>query len=173
MPYSKTTWVSTVTAVDAAPMNNLETQYDQIVADYDLPIAILKTADETVNDDNVLQNDDELLFPVLANEVWQFTIYVRATTLAASDIKWSVVGPAGATITGGSLLPDPGGQQFFPLVTRSNTYVTADGYTAIVFGVAIIAATPGNVPFQWAQNVAIAEDTKVLENSCIIAHQLV
>ncbi len=33
MPYTPTVWVSTVTAVDAAPMNNLETQYEQAMAD--------------------------------------------------------------------------------------------------------------------------------------------
>ena len=33
MAYVKTTWVSTVTAVDAAPMNNLETQYDEALAE--------------------------------------------------------------------------------------------------------------------------------------------
>ena len=34
MPYTPTVWVSTVTALDAAAMNNLETQYDEINADY-------------------------------------------------------------------------------------------------------------------------------------------
>ncbi len=32
MAYVKGVWVSTVTAIDAAPMNNLETQYDEIQA---------------------------------------------------------------------------------------------------------------------------------------------
>ncbi len=33
MPYTPTTWVSGVTPADAAVLNNLETQYDQAVAD--------------------------------------------------------------------------------------------------------------------------------------------
>ncbi len=38
MPYTPTTWVSTVTALDAAPMNNLETQHAQAVEDITRPL---------------------------------------------------------------------------------------------------------------------------------------
>lgn len=31
MPYTKTTWVSGVTAIDAVPLNNLEKQYDEAI----------------------------------------------------------------------------------------------------------------------------------------------
>ena len=68
-----------------------------IVADERLTI-VRKTADETVNNSDTLQNDDHLLFAVAANKVWEFSIVVYMVTLAASDFQWNLTGPAGSAI---------------------------------------------------------------------------
>ena len=132
---------------------------------------VRKTADETVNNSNLPQNDDELFLPVLANEVWVFQLYLKVATTAVADFKAAFTVPAGATLSwypgppSWSLSPwDNAGmvENFLTGTNRTNAIVTANG-------VYVGGANAGNLQFRWAQNTAEATDTKVLKNSCLIA----
>jgi hypothetical protein len=138
------------------------------------PLLVRKTADETVNNSNVLQNDDELLFAVAANEIWEFTIYVIYDSGATPDFKHNLTGPVASAI----YEHDTG------LTVAAAAAITVGaaawiGYGAgspalglIIRGIIVNGANAGNLQLQWAQNTADASDTKVKANSCIIAFKL-
>ena len=132
---------------------------------------VYKTADETVNNSNTLQDDDHISLTVLANEVWDFYMVLHTDSNASADVKvgWSV--PSGCTINwheiavnasanneSGTELLDGEGVG----VTQQDTY----GGTIIVGG------TGGTVQMRWAQSAAHASDAKVLLGSFLIAWKL-
>jgi len=140
------------------------------------PNVVRKTSDEIVNNSAVLQNDDALLFTVGANEVWQFMLYLRTRSASATpDIDYAFTIPAA-----GSLVHLPNWTCTYELVINEGDGTTehhlADVANAnrstLLHYLYIGGANAGTVQLQWAQNVATAEDTKVLANSYIIAHQL-
>lgn len=142
-----------------------------------MPIKIvLKAADETVNNSNVLQNDNELLFAVGANEIWEFFLYFRMTTPtdgATPAIKFAFSVPAAATIArlsnyGSPDMTDtPDGT-----VTQANQYAVANKYAYFTRYLYFGGVNAGNIQFQWAQRFAAAEDTKVLAGSYMKAIKL-
>lgn len=138
-----------------------------------VPIPILKTADQTVNNSTTLVNDNLLLTPVGINEVWSVYFYLimsaanatpnikfAFTTPVAGVFSWIPSGDIGASGSGVLLTPYTTGPQAFtlPLATRH----------LLIWGVYVGGANAGNLQLQWAQNVANASDTKVLTNSHII-----
>ncbi|MEX2599286.1 MAG: hypothetical protein WD533_06485 [Dehalococcoidia bacterium] len=136
-------------------------------------IRVVKTADEVVNNSATLQNDDELLLSVGANETWNFTLFIYVDTPATADFQCAFAIPSGAS-------GDRLNQSWNGGFSSSDTIdVTAAQSTALVSGNRVIAingriivgATPGTVQFQWAQDVAGAVDTIVRAGSCLIARK--
>jgi hypothetical protein len=133
---------------------------------------VVKTADETVNNSAVLQNDDELLLAVGANEDWVIDLYLIIETTGVADFKWAFTVPTGGVIKG--------------VLAFASTIVEFDATAAklVLFGFDtagagywvrlryIGGANAGNIQLQWAQNTAQASDTKVLEGSYILCHEL-
>ena len=131
---------------------------------------VRKSADQTVNNSITLVDDDELLFAVGANEVWDVWLFLRLISDSTPDLKFAFTVPPSGTI--------------IILVAYASLQPQTDGTTAVVLSTSGAAqqyllhcqyvggATAGNVQFQWAQNTADASDTKVLANSSIIAHKL-
>lgn len=132
---------------------------------------IRKAIDEIVNNSDVLQDDDELFFSVLANEVWHFILSIRVNSAADADFDYKMAIPAGATCerndymrkvpstadaTAETTMPCNGTDQ---IAIQSNNLYVGGG-------------NPGDVQLQWAQNTARVSDTKCLKNSFILAHQL-
>lgn len=135
-----------------------------------------KTADETVNNSTTLQNDDHLLFAVAANEVFEFTMVLRTISQGAADIKFAITVPTAATIEWEFIGRDEGATMVQATQIGSGTSVGAYGvatnYIHTIRGIIINSTNAGNVQLQWAQEAADVSDTKVLANSCIIAHKL-
>jgi hypothetical protein len=132
---------------------------------------IYKSADETVNNSTVLQNDNHLILPVLANEVWGFTMFLFFESGTTPDLKigWSV--PSGTTMR----YCDDDAAQNVSIESETRTIPGSGATTVKIVGVngAIFASsTAGNVVLQWAQATAEVSDTKVLTGSYIIAHRL-
>jgi hypothetical protein len=143
------------------------------------------TADETVNNSNTLQDDDELLFPMLADEVWffeAFLIFVAPGT-SSGDMHLRFTIPAGATITWGNI----GTTNHFgygshvttntPLGMRSGAstleFGTFNGTSGnVVGGVVVCGATPGDARLQWAQQTAVSADLTRKANSFVRALRL-
>jgi len=144
---------------------------------------IRKTADEAVNNSATLQNDDHLLFAIAANEVWEanFVLDILGGATATTDIKFAMTIPTGCTMVWGGVFSRAGGTTTLELglcQTTSGAQLFCDLEFASerrimkLWGIFVNGATAGNVQLQWAQRVAVVEDTTIKANSCIIAHQL-
>lgn len=139
----------------------------------------LKSADETVNNSIVLQNDDELLVPVAANEIWYLKYFIKITGTDTADFKFIFVLPAGGAMRG---------YDAYDLALLTNQHMVADrnfatqvdshvpggttGNVLFIEALYVGAGAAGNVQFQWAQSNAEASDTKVLANSFILAKKM-
>jgi len=137
---------------------------------------VRKTADETVNNSTVLQNDNELKLAVLANEVWYIEAVIIATILAASDFKWHWTMPALAEFygLGHEEFPYNNFSSYFELSATTSIEAVAAPETKVcrMQGLYIGGANGGDLQLQWAQNAAAVEDTKVLANSHIRAYKV-
>lgn len=136
---------------------------------------IRKTADETVNGSDTLQNDDHLVAALAANEVVAFEMFLIFDAATAADFKMAFTVPASATINWGpaggvrvdeSLVVDRQN-----VVVGSATTMAWGGYgagtkaAAMFTGIVVNSTNAGNLQFQWAQNTSNASDAKVYTNS--------
>lgn len=147
--------------------------------DYGLHTKIVrKTADETVNNSETLQNDDELLMAMGANEVWRVELHliIYGTTVANYKMAWTV--PSGAEFYWGRIYRTTGAADVVGMTHIAAETVTMRGEGAysrmitVAHGIYVGAATAGNLQLQWAQNTAEVSDSKVKANSCIIATKI-
>ena len=134
---------------------------------------VLKTADETVNNNNSTQADDALLVALGANETWMLRYFIKYNSNTTADFRYNISVPSGATYD--SLLQ--GDNNLGPLFyyrTSSDELVAGKGADwAFIFNAVVkTSSTPGNVVFNCAQYTANASDTKVLIGSNIVAHRL-
>ena len=134
---------------------------------------ILKTADQTVTNSETHVNDTHLLLAIGANEVWLICFYLLTNSGTTPDIEYQIVCPSGATgeVTAHrrNEVPSP----FNISANIASTGIASDMFADLLFVIVKNGTTAGNVQLTWAQNVQDNSDTKVLENSCLIATQLV
>jgi len=147
---------------------------------------VRKTADKTLNNVAVLENDNHLLLALLANEVWQIDIFILCQGDANANIKFGLSYPVGCVIwwgcvgAGGAVALDTwgatgvgGNQQLLAEDAAEPGGITNVSPAGYRFSLIVInGANAGNVNLQWCQNLAQVADTTVFENSCLIAHQL-
>ncbi len=137
---------------------------------------VLKTSTETVNNSAVLQDDDVLLFPVIANKMYYFKCWLLINSGATPDFKYCWTVPASAN--GDMVGCDQFGQGANnPITYRyvNGTVYTINGGGYQIFwmeGLVYTGATAGNVTLQWAQNTANASDTQVYGRSWLCYRQL-
>lgn len=143
-----------------------------------------KTADETVNNSAVMQDDDHLVIAVGANETWRIQGLLHVATGLTPDFKAQFTVPAGATYLGmffGSTTSASAGN--LNSMARGLSLAAAaaadlggvgTGFTlpVVVSGVLVVGGTAGNLTLQWAQNTQDASDTKVLTNSWLEARRV-
>lgn len=138
---------------------------------------IPKTADETVNDSAVLQNDDHLFFAMAANEAYEVTMLLYITAASGTpDFKGAFSLPAGCTLYGCAIGEDTTGNfayarlvaaTEFALGSRAETH-----FIGVVKAIVVNGGNPGNFQFQWAQNTQHASDLTLKIYSNLIYHQL-
>ena len=143
---------------------------------------IRKSADEVVNNSDVLQNDDDFFFDVLEGDVWEVVITGLVTSATAADFKYDFSVPTGATVHGivGSLQVGAAGSGTNDLAASVD--LTADdgigtlgtGTEAAFYirALVVVAETPGVVNFRWAQNTATASDTTLLAESWMTVRRI-
>jgi hypothetical protein len=147
---------------------------------------VRKTADETVNNSDVLQNDDHLAFAIGASEIWFFEAKLLITSGGTgSDLKFGFTVPASCTMLWGATGTPSNNLGGFgattsaaspaAIITESGTLT--QGSAAVTFGSGIAgfvtnSTNAGTVQFQWAQNSATAHDTKLLTNSLFLLWRL-
>lgn len=144
---------------------------------------VRKTADETVQN-NTLQNDDHLKFPIEPNEVWFVEAFLKVRSVSVNSdflvgwnfsaagmtATWDLNGPQGTwgAVALATTVPTARG------IAGSRAQGSANGdYGVLVAGWFENGANAGTLNLQWAQNTTTAEDTKVLTNSNLRIRRLV
>lgn len=138
--------------------------------------AVRKSADETLNNNATMQDDNELLLALGANETWVGRVVAFLDGSQVADFKVDLTVPAGATITYGAhharaadtVMVSTG------IATAGDVDLTAINAVTVLkveFSVAN-GSTAGNLNFRWAQNAATAADSTVKAGSYIEAHRI-
>lgn len=136
---------------------------------------VRKTADETVNNNETLQNDDDLVIAVGANEVWLIHMVIYSLRITGDpDGKFAFAVPAGGAMVGWEAWSKPTSQLVQKDYTAENLITIAPNntYRAWMHGMYIGGVNAGNLQFQWAQETATAEDTKILAKSFMLCQRL-
>jgi hypothetical protein len=142
---------------------------------------VVKTANETVNDSTVYQDDNELFVAVAPNAVYKCHVHLIFSTYSAHNegFKVSFTAPAGATFNAGwfeTLLGTSGAVG----ATEANASCTGiiptgDPSTDNVYisdFILITSATAGTLQLQWAQNTDWAVNTTVYAGSTLEARRV-
>lgn len=131
---------------------------------------IVKEADETVTNSNTVQNDDELLFAVAANEVWQFEGVLLLSAHPTPDFRVTFTGPTGAVGSFAAAYSTGALDESVSSDALGNvlSFAAASQGTVLRFWGGIHnGANAGNLQLKWAQNTSDANNTKVLAGSYI------
>jgi len=134
---------------------------------------IIKSVDETINNDATLHNDLELFFAANANKTYLIWLSCFCTSGTAPDFRSAFSIPAGAT--GDKMTATWNGvqDQATSDVTVVQTTTMAAGLRLIEFTNRIITAgTAGNINFQWGQQFSNAGDTTVNQGATLLAWEL-
>lgn len=132
---------------------------------------INKTANEVVNNSTTLQNDDQLLFTVGANETWSFRFVVQANSPIAAGIKFAITAPSGATCQVAFIDQQTASSESGIGCAIASTSLTGTGNNEVyeIVGTIVNGSTAGDVRLQWAQTTAIGSNTTVLAGSYLTA----
>lgn len=139
------------------------------------PSIAIKGSDEVVNNSATLQNDDDMVLAIGANETWIFYVEGVLDAAAASDFKYAITAPTGAT---GFLADRHADDEFVATDLQTPDYQDLNAFgvgNPIAFqGFAYVAngANAGNVQVQWAQLAADASNLTVHEGSRIVGWQI-
>lgn len=142
------------------------------------PLTAYKTI-ETIRDNagvgTTLTSDPDLQVPVPANSVWRVSLVLSYRADAVPDLKFSWVGPAGATMVNWTARwRTMDGTELSGANTALGSVVTVTAVSGTLhqninaWGVLVVASTPGTFALQWAQNGASANDTVVEAGSSLI-----
>jgi len=135
---------------------------------------VVKTIDETINDSDVLQDDDELFFTPQINTVYRILLYIYLSSGGAPDWKQAISVPAGAAGLWHTSLVNWRMSQMVTVdstigqaIALSNSAPTGSLMVARV----IMGATAGDINYQWAQNTQTASDTICLRGSTMLVYE--
>lgn len=132
---------------------------------------VRKTSDETVNNSSTLQDDDELLASLAANETVSFQCIIHYISGTTPDFKLAFTVPTSATLRWGLAGSKfvSGSSSASNTISSSGGDETVDGTAGnnslLPSGVVVNSTNAGDLTLQWAQATANASDTKVLTNS--------
>jgi hypothetical protein len=146
--------------------------------------SVIKSADETVTNSAVFQNDDHLTATVLANTQYWVEFFLIYDGYSANDIQIQWSAPAGATFdwTHGGLALGTAAT----LGTVSRNYRTladtgtigcpnaASGSGNVIipgYGRLVTAGTAGSLTLQWSQVVAGAATTAIIRQRSVLILQ--
>lgn len=136
-------------------------------------VVVRKRADETVNNSSTLQNDDDLVIAIEANETWRFEAMILFNSAATPDIKVGFALPPGATVSWIDLsrVTSDTPEMNEPVTTSGavarNSGTGADS-VLVLYGIVVNGGSAGDVRVQWAQSSTNASDTKVLATSYLM-----
>lgn len=123
----------------------------------------IKTANETVNNSTVLQDDNHMVASVVTNATYEWYLRPIFISQATPDVKIQLTAPAGATAVYGGQYEDTaivfGSAGNFTLASTLNIGGSGGDLNALFGGTLITGATAGNFTVQWAQVTANVSNT--------------
>lgn len=130
----------------------------------------VKAADESVNNSDVLQDDNDLTCQVQAGTTYAVRMLLRVDgTVNYVDAALSM--PAGATFFG-DLRGDGVSAQTVATEWDGSTQIGIDTGACAVVGFLKVGSTAGTVKLQWAQNAATVGNTTLKAGSYMILERL-
>jgi len=137
-------------------------------------LTIVKSTDETRNNDTTLTDDSELVFTPQINTSYFICIFMMYESGATANIKHAVSIPAGATAFRINQSWDPSNHRNGTNWTTSSTR-SGGGAGVIRFvpmhGRLVMGGTAGDFAYQWAQSVSSAQDTIIVEGACMLVFE--
>ena len=133
---------------------------------------LTKIANEAVTNSATLQNDDDFLFRVSADENWQImlTLLLLSGFSATPDLQFAFTVPAGGAIEGDHWAMDAAAITSITDMTAAFTIqVTTTERVHHLIARYVGGSVPGVVQLQWAQAVAAGETTQVSRGSWLQA----
>ena len=145
--------------------------------DENIATAIVKTADETVNNSTTLQNDNHLLFALVANTTYEVDlVLLHNSTSTTPDFKLGWTVPSGCVMFWASVTSNAWGSFGGTALSGAGDTKTAGSISgtggAIFKALVRNGANAGNIQLRWAQNTADASDSKLLKHSHLIIRNL-
>ena len=139
---------------------------------------VSKGSDESVQSNTTLQNDDDLLYAIGANEKWEFTVKLRiAQGGLAAHFKFALTAPSGAYISYRTVVDNVSAVvddfRTFSSGTAISVRVANDADDVLViWGFIMNGATPGNLQFQFCQATTQAINTTVKAGSVMLVREV-
>lgn len=136
-----------------------------------LPERLTKEVTETLSASTTLQDDNELLFPLMPQTRYRFSMPVKVTADGDADFKFDFAVPTGSTgeltwnyaRAGGTV---SGGNN--DLTTDETVLVPGTSsltFTLNISGEIFVPDVPGVFQFRWAQATSDSSNTSVLKGS--------
>ena len=138
--------------------------------------AVVKTADEIINNSTTLQNDDELKYALEASTVYVIEAYIYCVAAGDTGIKIGASVPAGCTIRMNRVgTQNSGSSTVIQRDSTVNIHARLDNANTKIVKVTFLllnGVTAGNFQLKWAQSTAVVANTTVKIGSAIIITKL-
>lgn len=130
-----------------------------------VPLMVIKSANEIVNNSATYQDDNELAIAAAAGITYGWSLAVFSTSGTTPDIKMQMTAPSGTSWGYGMRMAynTAGTFEFNPFTggILGATYGAGSVIQAAAEGTFVTGGTAGTLRLQWAQNTANASDTTV------------
>lgn len=145
-----------------------------------VPLAAVKSSDQSISSSTVLTNDTALSIAVAANSTYAFTglLIYEGGTQGSSDMKFQFTVPAGATLNYMPLHQSTAGNiSGVALSTAASVPSCGSGgagnsFTVTITGTLIVSSTSGTLQLQWAQNTSSGTATIMHQNSWLMLRRI-
>ncbi len=135
---------------------------------------VYKSSDESVNNSDTLQDDDELLFAVGANELWIFQFWLDVVDTTSADFSYGFSGPAGSAIVWAPI-PQMATSGSVVTTIRRTTAIDTEGAGQPLhhaLGRIDTAGTSGTLQLEWSQVNVTANNTTIRAGSWLTAREV-
>lgn len=141
---------------------------------------VYKTALETLSSSSTLQNDDHLILPMGAPEIWfvEYTMFVGAAS-SDPDVKYSLSVPVACTWRLGAVGPiagAAGADSDMRNISDTSGALALGAHAAsdsmhLLRAYIVNPTNAGDAVLQWAQNTSDSDQLRVREGSYMVAYR--
>ena len=138
------------------------------------PTSVFQTTNQTITT-TTLTNSNDLTVALLANTDYVFILGIGLDVVAASDLKFNMSAPTGASGRYLYLIQDTtslaSGYVFATIGTQNVEFIATGIEPLIIIGSVQVGGTAGNLVFQWANNSG-ANNNTLRQNSMMLVAQV-